>query len=114
MSPARAGAIFRVTLEVSPEIEAEWSRWHAEIHMPEVGSQPGFLGATRWRDTEAAADGWARYVVQYEAESAAAIESYRRSEASVRLRTDHDQRYGRVTRITRTVLIAPVSTPRHG
>jgi len=114
VSAARAGAIFRVTLEVSPEIEAEWSRWHAEVHMPEVASQPGFLGAARWRETEPAADGWGRYVVHYEAESAAAIETYRRSEASARLRADHDKRYGRMTRITRTVLVAPVSTARRG
>jgi heme-degrading monooxygenase HmoA len=114
VSAARAGAIFRVTIEVAPEVEAEWSRWHAEVHMPEVASQPGFLGATRWRDSQSAPEGWARYVVHYEAESAAAIETYRRSEASARLRADHDQRYRSVTRIARTVLIAPVSTARGG
>jgi heme-degrading monooxygenase HmoA len=114
VSASRAGAIFRVTIEVAPAVEGEWSRWHAEVHMPEVASQPGFLGATRWRDAESAADGWTRYIVHYEAEHAAAIESYRKSEASARLRADHDQRYGQVTRIARTLLIAPVSTGRLG
>jgi heme-degrading monooxygenase HmoA len=114
VSAARPEAIYRVTVEVAPEVAAEWARWQAEGHIPEVASQPGFIGATLWRDSEPAADGWVRYVVHYEAESAAAIEAYRRSEAAVRLRGDHEKRYGAVTRITRTVLSALVSTARRG
>jgi heme-degrading monooxygenase HmoA len=114
VSAARLGAIYRVTVEVAPAVEAEWARWQASGHMPEVASQPGFVGATLWRDSESAPDGWVRYVVHYEAESAAAIEAYRRSEAAARLRGDHEKHYGAVTRIVRTVLSAPVSAARRG
>ena len=107
-----AGAVFRVTIEVAPEVEPGWARWHAEEHMPDLVRQPGFLGATRWRDVEPAADGWARYVVEYEAESVEAIEAYRASAESARLRADHTERYGRVSRISRTVLAAPVRVKR--
>jgi hypothetical protein len=108
VSAPPAGAIFRVTIEVDPAVEAEWSRWHADPHMREVVAQPGFLRATRWRDTEDAPDGWARYVSHYEAESVAAIEAYRRSEAATAIRADHERHYGKVTRLTRAVLATPV------
>ena len=36
-----------------PEAEARWAPWHADVHMPEVLTQPGFRGGRRWRDVEA-------------------------------------------------------------
>jgi heme-degrading monooxygenase HmoA len=104
----RANAVYRVAIEVAPEVEQAWAHWHAAEHMPEVLRQPGFLGATRWKDQERSGDGWARYVVHYRAESVAAIEAYQSSAESTRIRDDHTARYGKVTRLTRSVLAAPL------
>ncbi len=104
----RANAVYRVTIEVAPEAEQAWAGWHAAEHMPDVLRQPGFLGATRWKDRERSADGWARYVAHYRAESVAAIEAYQSSAEAVRIRDAHTARYGTVTRLTRSLLAEPI------
>ena len=107
----KANAVYRVTIEVAPGSEQAWVTWQTKEHIPEVLREPGFLGATFWKDTERAADGWARYVVHYRAESVAAVEAYGRSEAAARLRGDHARRFGTVTRASRSVLAEPVFIP---
>ncbi|HUM12411.1 MAG TPA: DUF4286 family protein [Myxococcaceae bacterium] len=104
----RANAVYRVTIEVAPAVEQAWAQWHAAEHVTAVLRQPGFLGATRWKDLARAADGWVRYVVHYRAASVAAIEAYRSSVEAARLRDDHDARYGKVTRIDRSVMAEPI------
>jgi len=100
--------VYRVTIEVAPEAEQAWLEWQATEHIPAVLRQPGFLGATQWKDRERAADGWVRYVVHYRAESVAAIEAYRSSAEADRLRMEHDARHGKVTRVIRSVLADPI------
>ena len=104
----RSNAVYRVTIEVAPQAEQAWASWHAAEHMTAVLRQPGFLGATRWKDQERSPDGWARYVVHYRAASVAAIEAYRASAVAARLRDEHDGKYGAVTRVSRSVLAEPV------
>lgn len=104
----RANAVYRVTIEVAPEAEHAWVEWQTNEHIPDVLKQPGFLGATRWKDQERAPDGWARYVIHYRAQSLAAIEAYRASPAAAHLRDDHTKKFGSVTRITRSVLGEPI------
>ncbi|HZJ53937.1 MAG TPA: DUF4286 family protein [Myxococcaceae bacterium] len=104
----KANAVYRVTIEVAPDSEQAWVEWQTREHIPEVVRQPGFLGATRWKDQTPAADGWARYVIHYRVESVAAFEAYRASAAAAHLREDHTRKFGKVTRITRTVLAEPV------
>lgn len=104
----KANAVYRVTVEVAPDAEQAWAEWQTREHIPEVVRQPGFLGATRWKDRERAADGWARYVIHYRVESVATVETYGASAAAKRLREDHTQKFGKSTRITRTVLAEPV------
>ena len=104
----RANAVYRVTIEVAPVIEEAWARWHAADHIPDVLRQPGFLGATRWKEQERAADGWVRYVVHFRADSVAALEAYQSSAEAVRLRDTHTARYGKVTRLSRLVLADPI------
>jgi len=103
----RAGAVYRVTVEVAPDAEKAWSRWMVEDHVPAVIQAGKFLGVTRWKDQEPAADGWARYVLHYRAESLAVIDSYKASPATAQLRDDYLARFGEVTRITRSVLGEP-------
>ena len=104
----RAGAVYRVTVEVAPEAEQAWARWMEEEHVPDVIRVGRFLGVTRWKDQEPAPDGWARYVLHYRAESAAVIDAYRSSPQAVPLRDDYLARFGRLTRVERSVLVDPV------
>ena len=110
----RAGAVYRVTVEVAPEAEKAWAQWMVQDHVPAVIRAGKFLGVTRWRDQQPAADGWARYVLHYRAESVAVIDAYKASPATVQLRDDYLARFGKVTRIERSVLIDPVFVSPQG
>lgn len=103
----RSQAVYRVTIEVAPEAESTWVKWMADEHIPAVLRVGRFLGATRWKDQEHAADGWARYVVHYRAESVAVIQTYQRSPETAGLRDDYTARFGKLTRVTRSVLGEP-------
>ena len=104
----KSKAVYRVTVEIAPESEQAWVRWQTDEHIPAVVEQPGFLGATLWKDRERAADGWARYVIHYRSESLAAIEAYQRSAETAGLRDDYLARFGKVTRLERAVLAEPI------
>ena len=103
----RSYAVYRVTIEVAPDAEQAWRKWMDEEHIPAVLRVGKFLGVTRWEDREHAADGWARYVMHYRAESVAEIEAYQRSPATTGLRDDYTARFGKVTRLARSVLAEP-------
>src|SRR5688500_17302587 len=94
-----------VTIEVDPEVEEAWNRWHAEVHVREVLAEPGFLGATRYRDASPCFDGWARHVCRYDLESWSALDAYPREARSAELRADHQARWGATTRVSRQVLV---------
>jgi antibiotic biosynthesis monooxygenase (ABM) superfamily enzyme len=97
-------ALYVVTIEVSPGSEAAWNAWHAQLHVPEVLREPGFLSCRKWRDTTAAEDGWARYVCTFELTGVDAVERYIGSDAARRLRADSELKFGDVTRVRRQVL----------
>jgi hypothetical protein len=103
----RAGAVYRVTVEVAPQAEEAWAQWMVQEHIPAVIQAGRFLGVTRWRDQEPAADGWARYVLHYRAESVAVIDAYRSAPGTGHLKDDYLARFGKVTRVTRSVLVDP-------
>ncbi len=97
-------ALYHLVIEVEPGAEAAWNRWHEDVHIPEVLREPGFLSCRKWRDTEPAKDGWARYLCDYELTGLDAVRAYTDSEAAKRLRADSLSRFGSVTRICRQVL----------
>ncbi|QSQ20645.1 DUF4286 family protein [Pyxidicoccus parkwayensis] len=97
-------ALYVVGIEVEPGAEDAWNRWHEDIHVPEVLREPGFLSCRKWRDTEPAKDGWARYVCHYELTELTAMQRYASSDAAKRLREESLTRFGNVTRYTRQVL----------
>jgi hypothetical protein len=99
-----ASALYCVTIEVDPAAVDEWNRWYTEHHVPDVLAQPGFLGAQRYADEALAKDGWKRFVSMYEVESPRALEEYLAGDAVTRLRADHVERFGKVTRLSRQVL----------
>jgi hypothetical protein len=45
-SPARCLLI--VTAEVDPAVEADWSRWYDEVHLPDALACPGVLSGRRY------------------------------------------------------------------
>ena len=103
----RASAVYRVTVEVAPEAEKAWAQWMVEEHVPAVLRVGRFLGVTRWKDQARAADGWARYVLHYRAEALAVVDAYQRSTETAGLRDDYLARFGKVTRLERSVLVEP-------
>lgn len=60
-----------VTSEVEPEWEAEYNRWYAEEHLPNLLAVPGYLGAARYR----AVQGEPTYMALYQLESPEAYHS---------------------------------------
>ncbi len=94
-----------VSIEVVPEAEAAWSAWYARVHAPAVAAEPGFLGATLYRDESPSADGWTRFVCRFDVDSRPALHDYLQGPASVHLRADHEARWGKVTRVARQILV---------
>jgi hypothetical protein len=43
-----AKCLLIVTAEVDPAVEAEWSRWYDEVHLPDALACPGVLSGTRY------------------------------------------------------------------
>ena len=82
-----------VTAEVDSEVEAEWSRWYDEVHLPDALACPGVLAGRRYRSVGEIAEsdrGERRrsrttlWTTVYELDSPAAVESSRRCAAGVR------------------------------
>jgi hypothetical protein len=69
--PLLGAAAMLLSFDVEAEHVAEHDRWHTHEHLPERLTIPGFLRGTRW----VAVDGAPRYLVLYEVESLATLES---------------------------------------
>jgi hypothetical protein len=96
--------LYLVTVDVAPASAAAWDVWHTRHHMPDVVRQPGFLGGRKYCEPSPLTDGWIRYVIFYELDSPASLAAYEASDAAKRIRSDHDTRFGNVTRVARRVL----------
>lgn len=94
--------LYIVHVEVEPSAAERWLAWQRDHHMPEVLRQPGFLSGRRFQ-APAAADGWRRFANVYELESRAALDAYSAGDAARRLKADHLDHFGAVTRISREV-----------
>ncbi len=91
---------------VDRKVEKEWDEWHSKEHVPDVLKQPGFLGASKYRDTRLDGEYW----TLYELESLEAFEKYDKGEGAKQLRADHHARYGGSTRTERFVLVKTLHT----
>ncbi|HSP79612.1 MAG TPA: DUF4286 family protein [Myxococcaceae bacterium] len=96
-------ALYAVTVEMSPAVEATWVQWMESTRIPEMLREPGFIGARLWKETVGAEDGWVRYVCHFELEELEAVERYVHSEAAQRMRAEGQQRFGKELRISRSV-----------
>jgi antibiotic biosynthesis monooxygenase (ABM) superfamily enzyme len=97
-------AVYVVTIEVAPEAEQRWNEWHGAHHVPAVLREPGFLGARKFRAADLAPDGWIRYVMHFELESLEALQRFLET-GSQRLRQEHVELFGTVTRVSRQSLV---------
>jgi len=95
--------VYCVIVDVSPQAEVDWAEWNRRHHIPEVLDEPGFIRAKRYRADTSPGE-WPRYVIAYELSSREALDGYLNGPAVARLRADHTQRFGVVTRISRLVL----------
>lgn len=96
--------LYIVTVDVAPASDAAWNAWHTHHHMPDVLRQPGFISGRKFLEPNPLTDGWFRYVVIYEMDSPGSLANYEQGDASKRLRADHDNRFGDVTRVARRIL----------
>ncbi len=73
-----------VTAEVDAEIEAEWSRWYDDVHLPDALACPGVLAGRRYVSVGQIAEsdrgqsrrtGTKLYTTVYELDSPAAVET---------------------------------------
>jgi hypothetical protein len=49
MPMSLSNCLLIVSAEVDAEVEAEWSRWYDEIHLPDALACPGVLSGRRYR-----------------------------------------------------------------
>lgn len=96
--------VYLVKVEVDPEAEREWNDWNTVHHIPEVLAEPGFVRAWKYR-VEKPAGARPEYWTLYEVSSREALEGYLSGEAVKRLRADHESRFGKVTSVSRTILL---------
>jgi len=69
--PLLGSAAMLLTFDVVPDAVAEHDDWHTHEHLPERLSIPGFIRGSRW----VAARGHPRYLVIYEVEQLATLDS---------------------------------------
>ncbi|MBI2305483.1 MAG: hypothetical protein HYU86_12155 [Chloroflexi bacterium] len=70
-----------------PEKEAEFNHWYNNIHLPEVLTSPGIVGATRYRATREVA-GQRRYLSVYEFPNQEVLEAFNASPSMASARKD--------------------------
>lgn len=98
--------IYQVQVQVAPESERSWDEWYGRQHIPEMLRQPGFVRAVKYRsENGGGSPAWPEYLIHYEVETRAALEAYLAGDEVVRLRSEHEERFGEVTRMARRVLV---------
>ena len=69
VSPARAGGVILVSMDIDPDREAEFNDWYNTEHIPCLSRIPGVLAARRFRAVEDSRRGVPAYVALYHVES---------------------------------------------
>ncbi len=92
--------MYVVHVRLPVEIEEEWNQWHNEQHIPQVLTQPGFIGVRKFR-TITNDRRQAEYFILYELRNQAAYEKYVQSEDGELLRQQFLDKYGSKIKITR-------------
>jgi len=94
--------MYNVTVSVDADVASEWLLWMQQVHIPDVLAT-GLFAEAKIARILAEEEGGKAYSIQYFAESMAQYEQYEREHA-VRLRADHQARFGKKTAAFRTLL----------
>lgn len=95
--------LYNVTINVSPEIEADFLTWIRETHIPEVMATGLFTEHKFCRLIQRSEDGSTNYAVQYFTESMANMQEYERKYAAA-LQAKTQERYQDKALAFRTLL----------
>lgn len=68
LSPAHAGGVILVSMDIDPGREAEFDDWYNSEHIPHLSTIPGVLAARRFRSVGARQPGAPAYVALYHVE----------------------------------------------
>lgn len=85
--------IYNVTVNVEDSIRESWLDWMQKTHIPEMLATGIFTAARLCRVRVVEETGGTTYAVQYNARSAAALQTYYQEHAD-RLRTEGQARFG--------------------
>ncbi len=103
--------IYTVKVEIDPAAEHAWDEWNTRTHIPDVLAQPGFIRATKYKlDTPEGE--WSQYLVWYEVDSRESLDAYLSSEAVIRLRAEHQERFGSAARLSRMILTPTITVEK--
>lgn len=69
VSPANAGGVILVSMDIDPDREAEFNDWYNTEHIPHLSEVPGVLAARRFRAVGGSRPGVPGYVALYHVES---------------------------------------------
>jgi hypothetical protein len=69
VSPANAGGVILVSMDIDPDCEAEFSDWYNTEHIPRLSRIAGVLAARRFRAVGGSRPGVPTYVALYHVES---------------------------------------------
>ena len=91
-------AIFVVKATIAPELEASFNHWYDTVRSQEAARVPGCLGMRRYEalpleSAHAGSEPW-RYMVCYEFDSEASLDTFVRSDTLRAMTTDYDARFG--------------------
>lgn len=99
----RAHVFYVVKSFVDQKVEAEWTSWHTDSHIPDVLKQAGFMNATRFRRIDQTG-GKTEYWTIYEVENEQAFREYSEGEAAKRLRAEPEAKFGDAVGMERFLL----------
>jgi antibiotic biosynthesis monooxygenase (ABM) superfamily enzyme len=87
--------LFLVKFKVPTAIQAEFDRWYAEEHIPDVIGFPGYVSARRYRTLMG--DDEYNEVSLFEFRDEAALQRYLTSDHRKRVSEEFDKRFGTTT-----------------
>jgi antibiotic biosynthesis monooxygenase (ABM) superfamily enzyme len=87
--------LFMVKFKVAKEIHAEFDRWYAEEHIPDVIGFPGYVSARRYRTLMG--DDEYNEISLFEFRDEASLQRYLTSDHRQRVSEAFDQRFGTTT-----------------
>ena len=71
----KSKTVWNVRLDVDPEVEEDFVKWHQEVHLQEIGDTPGFIAGRVGRRIDSVSTADPKYLVIWEIESPDAMKN---------------------------------------